>query len=1772
MYNISDYKLRQRRIKVNRKLKKFLCVFLSILIVVQILPMNVLARDITQNQAIQNVDTSSVDNNSDEIVINDEIESMRTENSKTFLTDDNGYYQITSFLPIHDYDNGEWVDKSDLNFSVETVEEAETYVEAQTTVLLNENDSYTAGSNTALSGNDASEDITNDDETGETNDQVTTTITSDGDIYTDNCQTVIGTYSSTGANDLSVIYARSGKTTKRSEIYIKPNFPTDHAIFVTDAKIKAGIYDENIDGEYNLVEVNQIKADWTAGTQSVRLNTENSANYDLVEIYSDGEDSENLITYNFDFTNYCNYTRIGLISNYGVALMANELGTNLTFENLTVEMYYHEIEDVDSGFEHEQIDMGRSGMVYINDYTCSPTLVRDELSLYGEISPVTIQTVFNPMADIDDNGLGIHTRLNYYSTLIYDSTSNLYLWKNCEGENLYFEKKIGSSTVFTATGADDVIYTLYLTGSDYSNYGNILIKDSNDKEYKFSSYSSKGYLTEIYDGSENNNCIVIEYATIGNNKYNISSVTDGIGRKYILTYSNGYLSKLHVLNSDGDPIYISSETATGETNTPIEINYSYQNGLLQQITYADGKTVQYTYGNDEKFSTITNIDGSKINFTYESKFDKESYKLSEYIKVDSNNNNQETVEIESIDGSIYNRAFSSNLYSSNKKLTFDHWFNMISMQSYDGIEYFLNYSNGELQYILTSEEEENFITNGDFESVSDGRPTGWQYETTDNSNISQNIIASGDNTSNRTMCMDNFMDTCRAYQTIEPDNYTFSTDKSYIISGSIYRNDNPISISETRDLCIYVYDTKLDDNGAIVPDTCLTKMDFDDTLGEEWQQRKTIFTPVKNTTSLIVYLSYNNMMYTCDFDDIKMYEATTQNAIKATEIIPSNDISYDYSENNSILEEIKTTVDGDVLGTFYNYTDDENYVNKITNNGVTTYYNYDEENGLLLSKGKNSDSSKNAQYSYTAVGLLEHVKQISTQIDGTSVNINTNYSYENDRIKTVEHNGFLYEYEYDSSGRVIGVSEYPLSSTEKNQLVTYNYNNNKVDTITYGNGAKTIYEYNQLGYITKIIHIPAADETISANDENVPELESIVYEYTYDEYGNMLSYTDNSNNTITTIEDGIYTIKEQGEEGAIIYQNNGSIKNFYGVKTSLSNPTISTSSGKTTNTRIFSLLGDSVLPSNVITATTVYDSVGRTFKTTSTDKSAVVENECTYVNSGIKTSNLIDTYISSVKKVSTSNQEPRIYRKITYTYNDRGQITDVYRASVNNIPENVEGTSTSVNQLKNELLKHYEYDEAGQVILDVNFDSCIAIKYKYNSGGNLVSKTIYENDNSDDKSAFYYKKSTGKYVFNDEKAEVINYGYSSNWGDVLTSFNGETITYDEIGNPINYVGQSLAGEDISGTMTWDGNRLTSFDDGETKYVYKYTADGYRTQKISYDSDNPNQIKSKMDYVYQDDTLIGYRTLTYSYDSVSQSSRPQNEFITSIVYNSTDEAVGLDVQSTGYNYTDSNGETTVTTDTTRTYFYLLRDGQGNITDLYSSDESLVMHFSYDAYGICTISFSGTSIEAIKDQMENTSAAWEKLLMAFLLTLLFSAAAGGTLLATQQTYRGYVCDYETGLYYSQNRFYSPAWGRFINADDSNIMLNNQEDVFNANLFNYCNNDPVNNIDLSGYAPTSYDTANNILSALNITQLNTIQVGIVTSNLLGKVRNEMTVFSLSLSTVKDPDDKKYWNRVFGTTENTVKKSNGNNYMESIVSKQSGAVTMYNVKSNNSPYKIGE
>ena len=54
-----------------------------------------------------------------------------------------------------------------------------------------------------------------------------------------------------------------------------------------------------------------------------------------------------------------------------------------------------------------------------------------------------------------------------------------------------------------------------------------------------------------------------------------------------------------------------------------------------------------------------------------------------------------------------------------------------------------------------------------------------------------------------------------------------------------------------------------------------------------------------------------------------------------------------------------------------------------------------------------------------------------------------------------------------------------------------------------------------------------------------------------------------------------------------------------------------------------------------------------------------------------------------------------------------------------------------------------------------------------------------------------------------------------------------------------------------------------------------------------------------------------------------------------------------------------------------------------------------------------------------------------------------------------YRGYVFDEETGMYYLRSRYYNAERCRFVNADS--VLL--------QNLFSYCENSPINNLDTEG-----------------------------------------------------------------------------------------------------------
>lgn len=135
----------------------------------------------------------------------------------------------------------------------------------------------------------------------------------------------------------------------------------------------------------------------------------------------------------------------------------------------------------------------------------------------------------------------------------------------------------------------------------------------------------------------------------------------------------------------------------------------------------------------------------------------------------------------------------------------------------------------------------------------------------------------------------------------------------------------------------------------------------------------------------------------------------------------------------------------------------------------------------------------------------------------------------------------------------------------------------------------------------------------------------------------------------------------------------------------------------------------------------------------------------------------------------------------------------------------------------------------------------------------------------------------------------------------------------------------------------------------------------------------------------------------------------------------------------------------------------------------------MHFTYDAVGPLSVNFNGTEYFYLKNAqgdvtglVDSTGAKvvhytydpWGK-----------TWSASGTLATTLGTfnplrYRGYVYDTETGLYYLNSRYYNPTWGRFINADTTDVLGASLDKAnWDKNLFAYCDNNPIIRIDHGG-----------------------------------------------------------------------------------------------------------
>ncbi|MDE6442403.1 MAG: hypothetical protein K2L12_06615 [Clostridia bacterium] len=284
----------------------------------------------------------------------------------------------------------------------------------------------------------------------------------------------------------------------------------------------------------------------------------------------------------------------------------------------------------------------------------------------------------------------------------------------------------------------------------------------------------------------------------------------------------------------------------------------------------------------------------------------------------------------------------------------------------------------------------------------------------------------------------------------------------------------------------------------------------------------------------------------------------------------------------------------------------------------------------------------------------------------------------------------------------------------------------------------------------------------------------------------------------------------------------------------------------------------------------------------------------------------------------------------------------------------------------------------------------------------------------------------------------ISYTYDGN-GNIIKIMQGGVLqaqySYDTLGRLIREDNNAL-GKSYFYTYDNNGNitakEYCAFTTGShtlgtgTVTSYAYNKD-YLTkvgiESCTYDKiGNPTTYCGKTAKWTRGRKLISYSGNTFSYDA--QGRRISKNGI-KYIYDSNGRLLkqtnGLEFfyDTTGMAGLKYNG----------TAYVYRKDVQGNIIAILDSSGNIVVQYKYDAWGYHTVSGSNTTLGNLNPFR----------------------------------YRSYYFDTETKLYYLKSRYYDPETGRFLNMDS--IDYADPETINGLNLFAYCNNNPVMNVDTTG-----------------------------------------------------------------------------------------------------------
>ena len=642
----------------------------------------------------------------------------------------------------------------------------------------------------------------------------------------------------------------------------------------------------------------------------------------------------------------------------------------------------------------------------------------------------------------------------------------------------------------------------------------------------------------------------------------------------------------------------------------------------------------------------------------------------------------------------------------------------------------------------------------------------------------------------------------------------------------------------------------------------------------EWQFASVGIVPEKTdvvVTSITVECAYEKNANIAYFDNLSLVGEVVQSAdydedgnLKSVYTPGQESDVYTYDENGNV-DSITTGNDSE-----YTYEYDEDYTHRLlmTSDGVTKQTLSYDQYGNLCDTSISADNGSGLKLSY---GTSYYTGGNLPSVSGDTNWIMTDYYYDNlasrmwgQPTRVVDGNGTTTTINYDNWGRI------RTSALSGAGYLHYTYTEGNLSRIERG-CSNTVQVYN-LSY----------DTFGNMTSFAVGASPLVTYEYGANN-GDLLKQTYANSDTVT------YTYDNLGRIATTTYDDGRVVVYTY--------------TGEGQLYRVQEIGGDS--PATYLYT---YDSIGNLIASEKQDAS------------GNCIMRVYQNYDASAQLVGQSVYLGDSNYAQTYTYTDKGYLATMSTGTGDTLSFEYDTLNRVSKVDDSRYSKSYTYFDktsmyTTELISQVQYTGLptnLTYAYTYDNVGNIATytapgknKITYTYDNQGQLlSAVGAETYTYTYdgVGNVLTANGHTYTYGdTNWRDLLTAYDGETITYDASGNPLSY---------YNGTcwaFTWENGRsLATATDGTTNVSYAYDASGLRTSKVV------NGVTHN--YLYASGQLMretyGNNVLDFFYDA------------------------------SGYPYALKYNGTT---------YYYITNIQGDVMYLIDVSENTVAAYEYDPYG-------------------------------------------------------------------------------------------------------------------------------------------------------------------------------------------------------------------------------